>query len=53
MDEAPRPWTSPNRCKITGSVGGPFNAVHCKQPGGWLRDKELAAQWIAEDEREF
>ena len=27
----------------TSSVGCPFIAMHCKQPGEWLRDKDLAA----------
>ena len=36
----------------TGSPGHPFIAMHWKQPGEQLRDKDLAAWQKTKDERE-
>ena len=37
----------------TGSVGCPFIALHCKQPGEQLRDKDLDTWLMTKDEIEF
>ena len=39
--------------RCTGSAGHPFIAVHHKQPGERLKDKDLVAHWKTKDDREF